>query len=184
MDPAVIQALRAGEPGSDGSLGLKLPLILVEKGDDGKVRIPREEVALRFKERRVETKLKGVAELWAGNQAPPPMSGPPPPRYQPFLWLVERAAMEYCAVSGEVPTDDEFARVYQELVRRPDGKGPAPVFHFARAACRLYMSLEDISRAEYEALIERLGKSARHHRAGTVSRNYHAAVSKYVMART
>jgi hypothetical protein len=58
-----------------------------------------------------------------------------------------------------------------------------PLFSYLRAASRLYLSLRDVSRAEFEAVANRLRVSARTFSAGIDSTNYHhfvlEAMSEY-----
>jgi hypothetical protein len=58
---------------------------------------------------------------------------------------------------------------------KPDGAG-GPMRSYLRATARLYLSLRDVSSAEYEAVMNRLAKSALTFSMAPVSRNYLATL--------
>jgi hypothetical protein len=66
-------------------------------------------------------------------------------------------------------------RIFASLRRRPDSEG-GRLHGYLRAAARLYLSAHDISQAEYEAVMNRLAKSARTFSMPPVSRNYLATL--------
>ena len=76
------------------------------------------------------------------------------------------------AESGIRVRDQEFERLYNHLRRRPDGTDANPILSYLQAAARLYMSLRDVSQAEFEAVARRLTKSARTYSEGLSSTNY------------
>lgn len=120
--------------------------------------------------------LEPLSQLWTGSARAPDLSPVPPPKYEPFFILLEATAAEYCDAMGSPERDREFERLYRLLHRRPDGVDPNPLFSYLRAAARLYLSLRDVSRAEFEALANRLRLSARTFSTRLDSTNYHRFV--------
>lgn len=123
---------------------------------------------------RVE--LKPLTALFVGNRQPPPMRGEPPPEYFPFFYAVEHAAAMACIARGQPEPDAELERLYRQLRRHPDGKNPNPIFGCLQRAAQVYLSLRDISRAEYEAVMDRLSRSARTFDTHVGSTNYFTRV--------
>jgi len=117
-------------------------------------------------------RLLKVSDLWTGEAVPPDFERGPTPEYVLFFALIERTAADYCACMGKRTRDREFERLYERLRGRPDGTDPNPLFSYLRAAARLYMSLRDVSRAEFEAVARRLKRSARTFSDGDTSTNY------------
>jgi hypothetical protein len=137
-----------------------------------------EEVPVLGNEALVLVKLQPVSKLWTGSAVPPDLSRVPPPQYHPFLLLLESTAANYCSATGKPETDDEFERLYRQLRRRPDGSDPHPLFSYLQGAARLYLSLREVSQAEYEAVVNRLSQSAKHYATHAGSTNYHREVLK------
>ncbi|HYO58730.1 hypothetical protein [Archangium sp.] len=121
-------------------------------------------------------KLKPISQLWTGTAVPPSLAGSPPQEYQPFLFVLELTAADYCVTTRKVETDAEFERLYRLLRRRPDGQDANPLFSYLQGAARLYLSLEDVSQAEFEAVAQRLSQSARHFATHVGSTNYYQRV--------
>lgn len=117
--------------------------------------------------------LEPLSQLWTGSALAPDLSWAPPPEYEPFFILLEATAAEYCDAIGRPERDREFERLYRQLRRRPEGADPNPLFSYLRAAARLYLSLRDVSRAEFEAMANRLRVSARTFSTRLDSTNYH-----------
>jgi hypothetical protein len=117
--------------------------------------------------------LEPLSLLWTGSTVPPDFSREPPPEYEPFFILIEATAAEYCDATGRPERDREFERLYRRLRRHPDSEDPNPLFSYLRAAARLYLSLRDVSRAEFEAVAHRLSVSARTFSTRVDSTNYH-----------
>jgi len=63
-------------------------------------------------------------------------------------------------------------RIYNLLRRRPDGTDDNPLFSYLQGAARLYMSLFDVSQAEFEAVFNRLTRSAKGYMEDAASTNY------------
>lgn len=95
----------------------------------------------------------------------------------PFFALIETTAVACCAATNP-EYDRELERVYAQLRRRPLGADANPLFSYLRAAVRLYMSLRDVSQAEFEAVVQRLSRSAGHFSTGLTSTNYIQTISR------
>lgn len=119
------------------------------------------------------TRLEPISALFRGDRRPPRFHVGPTPEYALFFHAIETTIAD-CALHLEPPpTDQEFEQLYRQLRRRPDAPtGAAPVLSYMRAAVRLYMSLVDVSRAELDAVLNELGRSARRHASGHASRSY------------
>jgi hypothetical protein len=160
MDPAHPELLRVptalGEQRRVVSLDPDLPVPVMD--DDGRV---------------VWLPLAPISQLWTGDAVAPDFSFAPPPEYEPFFILIEATAAEFCDATGRPERDREFERLYRLLRRRPDSTDANPLFSYLRAAARLYLSLRDVSRAEFEAVANRLRVSARTFATRLDSTNYH-----------
>jgi hypothetical protein len=128
-------------------------------------------------------KLKPISQLWTGTAVPPSLAGTPPLEYQLFLLMLELTAADYCAATGRRETDAEFERLYRQLRRRPDGRDANPLFSYLQAAACLYLSLRDVSRAEFDAVAQRLSQSARHFSTHVGSTNYYQLVLRDLLWR-
>jgi hypothetical protein len=89
--------------------------------------------------------------------------------------LLEYTVLRFCEADGRDPTDQDMAAIYASLRRRPDSNG-GKLHGYLRAAARLYLSVRDVSQAEYEAVFNRLAKSARTFSVPPISRNYVATL--------
>lgn len=127
-------------------------------------------------ERVVWLPLRSISQLWTGSVMPPDFSVAPPPEYEPFFLLLEATAAEYCDATHQPERDKEFERLYRLLGRRPDAVDANPLFSYLRAAARLYLSLKDVSRDEFEAVAERLRRSAKTFASRLDSTNYYRLV--------
>ena len=160
IDPARPELLRVptalGEQGRVVSLDHELPVPVMDS--EGRV---------------VWLPLAPISQLWTGSTPAPDFSFAPPPEYEPFFILIEATAAEFCGATGRPERDREFERLYRHLRRRPDGEDANPLFSYLRAASRLYLSLRDVSRAEFEAVADRLRVSARTFATRLDSTNYH-----------
>jgi len=123
----------------------------------------------------VRVKLKPISQLWTTREM---MSfllrtarG-----HESFLRLVESTAGIYCTTMNRPATDAEFERLYHQLRRNPDGEDANPLFSYLQGAARLYLSLRDVSRAQYESMTHRLSKLARRFCSHVGSTNYHRKV--------
>lgn len=89
--------------------------------------------------------------------------------------LLEYTVVRFCEADGRDQTDQDVARIFAELRRRPDGEG-GRMRGYLRAAAQLYLSVRDVSQAEYVAVMNRLAKSARTFSMAPISRNYLATL--------
>jgi len=172
MDAEVIRGL--DEAGLDASLTKHVLDILVIVDENMQPRPVAEEV-LVFSggvEHRCPVRLRTISELYAGDARPLDFADGPAAGYEMFFGMVERTAADFCVSTGQMETDDEFARLYRLLARRPAGTDRNPLFSYMQAAARLYMSVRDVSRHEFEAVALRLSTFARNVRTGPSSRNY------------
>jgi hypothetical protein len=99
-----------------------------------------------------------------------------------FFCLIERTAADFCVSTGRMEPDDEFRRLYRLLARRPGGDDRNPLFSYIQAGARLYMSLKDVSRAEFEAVALRLSRFARNVSTGATSANYIQSAKRLLLA--
>ncbi|QRN99446.1 hypothetical protein JRI60_10680 [Archangium violaceum] len=150
--------------------------VAIQRDENKKVMKLGTEVPVMGNEGLMLVTLQPLSKLWTGSALPPDLSRTPPPQYQPFFLLLESTAANYCAATGKAETDDEFERLYRQLRRRPDGDDPHPLFSYLKGATRLYMSLRDVSQAEFEAVVNRLSQSAKWHSTHVGSTNYHREV--------
>ena len=150
--------------------------VAIQRDESKRVVKVHGEVPVMGNEGLILVHLKPISQLWTGSAVPPDLSKTPPPQYQPFFLLMESTAANYCAAQGRPETDDEFERLFRQLRRRPDGTDAHPLFSYLQGAARLYMSLRDVSQAEFEAVVSRLSQSAKWHSTHTGSTNYHREV--------
>jgi hypothetical protein len=150
--------------------------VAIQRDEQKQVMRLRGEVPVMGNEGLMLVSLKPITKLWTGSAVPPDLSRTPPPQYQPFFLLLESTAANYCAAVGKPETDDEFERLFRQLRRRPDGDDAHPLFSYLQGAVRLYLSLRDVSQAEFEAVVNRLSQSAKWHSTHVGSTNYHREV--------
>jgi len=181
MDDAVIQRLSAA--GFDVTLQKQLPIIAVavdKQHNPLPLGLDDEVPVLVEDKKAVGVIVKRTGELFTGNVVPPSFSRGPTPAYERFFMLLERTAVDYCGCIERKERDQEVVRVYSALCRRPDGRDQNPIFSYLQAAARIYMSLKPVSRAEYEAVFDRLRTSAKRFAQGPASTNYIDAVRNHV----
>lgn len=170
MDPDVVKTLR--EAGVDTTLEKRVLSIALAANEDGGV-IPDTDVVCAVDGKAVVmVTLKETSELFVGDRKPPDFSKGPTEEYMLFFLMIERAAADYCVCTSEKIRDEEFAQLYGDLRLRPDGRSDHPLHSHLRGAIRMYMSLRDVSRAEYEAVLRRLVRSAHTFAMGPTSMNY------------
>lgn len=158
------------------------PILGIRLDDVGRVVPLGDEATVVAGERSVAVRLKKSSELIVGDTVPLDIARGPTPEYVPFFGLIERTAADFCSVARARTRDQEFERLYNHLRPRPDGTDPNPLFSYLQGAARLYMSLHDVSRAEYEAVVQRLTKSARTFSEGASSTNYTELVLECFLA--
>ncbi len=170
MDAQVIEALRAaGLPTGEDNL----PLVFVEKDEAGVVKPATAQVTVGIDDdKHTVVTLRPLQELFVGNARAPDLSGEPPREWQPFFLSIEATLFNFCAINKRAESDQEFERVLSQLRRRPDGRDPNKLYGYVRAAFQVYLSLHDVSREQFEAVIGRLIRSARTFSDGHLSRNY------------
>jgi len=173
MDRNVVEALEKAELPVDKP---EMMRIAVQLDEQQRVQPTREVVSIVSEKKLLQARLKPITQLFTGDKTPPDFSRSPPPEYHPFFILLEAAAADCCKARGRPEPDEEFERLYRLLRRRPDGDDPNPAFSYLQAAARLYMSLRDVSQAEFEAVADRLHRSARAYAKHTGSTNYYRAV--------
>jgi hypothetical protein len=176
MDPKVIAALeKAGMDPSHPEL-LRVPTVLGEQRRvlplEGDLPVPVRD----DEERVVWLPLCSISQLWTGSAIPPDFSVAPPPEYEPFFLLLEATDAEYCDATAQPEQDREFERLYRLLGRQPDSSDSNPLFSYLRASARLYLSLRDVSPAEFQAVADRLCCSAKAFASRLDSTNYHRMV--------
>jgi hypothetical protein len=164
----------------DVSMKKHLPLVPILLDEDDKLVLPGEEITVLVGSKApVSVKLRPISALFTGTVKPPSFGrGCPPTEYLAFITVIERTAIDYCRVTRQIVKDQELYRLYTHLRRRPDGTDANPLFAYLQAATRLYMSLRDVSRDEFEAVAGRLALSAKHFSIGYSSTNYFAVVSR------
>lgn len=140
-------------------LGEEVPILV---GDDQVVLLP----------------LKPVSALFTGVRRPPVFTNGPDLDYVMFFASIERPVADCANLMASPPTDQDFERLYRKLKRHPDATDPSPVFSYMQAGARAYMSLTDVSRAEFEAVVARLAQSARTFSIGLSSRNYFGQLAR------
>ncbi len=170
MDKHVCEAIRA--EGFDVTLQRYIPHVAVELSQREKPRPLGIEVPVLSGHTLVRSPLKSIPELFVGTAKAPDFADGPTDEYRQFFMVLELTSLEYCTVIGRREPDFEFERIYRQLRRRPAGQDSNPLFSYLQAAARLYMSLRDVSQAEFEAVANRLSKSARHMSQGEASANY------------
>lgn len=170
MDPQVVTALE--QAGFDPTLKkqfLTVP-VMVDQAS-GKPKPVGKEIVLLKGETPVPLTVKTIPELFAGSKVPPSFAKGPTEAYMTFFASIELTALEHLHAAGP-ERDEEFARLYNHLRRRPDGTDDNPLFSYLQAAARLYMSVRDVSQAEFEAVCACLTRSAKRYVENGASTNY------------
>jgi hypothetical protein len=156
-------------------LGFPTPSIEITRTSDGKIVPVRDDVVVRADGEKENIALKPLRELFSGSRKAPDLSRGPTPELSPFFLFLETTLLRFCEEDGRDETDQEMERIWSQLRRRPDSID-STLHSYLRAAARLYMSRNEISQAEYEAVMTRLAKSARTFAAQPISRNYLATL--------
>ncbi|HEX8824045.1 MAG TPA: hypothetical protein VF794_29265 [Archangium sp.] len=148
----------------------------IQFGDYGRPIPPGEEVPVADERwTMAHVKLKPISQLWTSTEMTPFLLRTPT-HHEGFLYLLQSTASIYCTSTGRPVTDAEFERLYRQLRQKPDGEDAHPLFSYLQGAARLYLSLRDVSRAEYETMTHRLSKLARRFCSHVGSTNYHRKV--------
>jgi hypothetical protein len=170
MDQGMLEQLKAA--GIDPAARRVFPQLTVTARPGGALHPVATEPEFLVGATRVNLRMKPIRELFTGTRQPPPFAAGPPPAYERFFLLLERTLLTCCEAAGRDERDVEMERVYAQLRRRPDGKDANPVWGQLRAAAQYYMSVEDVSQAEFEGVVGRLARSARTAAFGATSTNY------------
>lgn len=172
MDERAIVTLR--EAGVATEVGPLLPPILIGLDEKRNPVVITDEVPIYGPDETVVTvRLKPIAQLFSGSVVPPSFADGPTPAYTHFFMLIEQTAANFCVTTKRLERDAEFEAIYTHLRRRPDGKHANPLYSYLRAAVRLYMSLTPVSQAEFEAVVDRLRRSAKHFAINATTANYY-----------
>ena len=177
MDAQVIAILE--KAGIDTSLDGAMPRIRVQLDAGGRLERLESQVTVEAGAAVAAVELKTIPQLFAGARAPPDFKDGPTPEYLPFFLLIEATAVACCAAT-KPEYDRELERVYAQLRRRPLSADANPLLSYLRAAVRLYMSLRDVSKAEFEGVVQRLSRSAGHFSTGVTSTNYIRIVGEHL----
>ncbi|QAT82290.1 hypothetical protein EJ065_0684 [Corallococcus coralloides] len=178
MDANVVAELEKAGVKVEDPMRLFIP---VERDEQGQVKPVGDEVPVRFGDVTAHVRLQPISALWTGNKQPPDFNRPPFPEYEPFFFLIEVTAAGFCRDTRHAEVDQEFSQLYRHLARRPDGHHKNPLFSYLRAAARLYLSLRDVSQAEFEAVAQRLHQSAKLYSGHIGSTNYFQVVLRQVL---
>lgn len=180
MDSTVVKVLEASGIAVDPRR--ELVYVGIELDEDERLLPIGEEVAVLGRRNLLDRALgrdklamvamKPITQLFSGQRTPPSFRDGPTPEYMPFFATIERAVAQAASVLDPPPTDQELERLYRKLKRHPDGTDAAPLFSCMQAAARAYMSVAEVSRADFEAVIARLAQSARTFSVGHASHNY------------
>lgn len=157
-------------------LGLNRPerlQVAIEFGPQGQPLPLGEEVQVMDAAwKTAQVRLQPISRLWTVSEVTPFLLRTPP-KHEAFLALMQSMAGIYCTSMDQPETDAEFERLYRKLRWHPDAEDSHPLFSYLQGAARLYLSLSDVSRTEYEALTRRLGALAERFCSHPGSTNYH-----------
>jgi hypothetical protein len=176
MDLHAIEPLK----NADFELDPNKPMLVVptQVDDDDQVVPLGDEIPVLVDKKVVLLRLKPITALFSGNVKPPSFSQGPTQDYVMFFAAIERVVADTASLMRPIPTDREFERLYRLLKRHPDGKDKNPLFGYMQAAVRAYMSLVDVSRDEFEAVVSRIALTAKHFSSGPSTTNYFEMLSK------
>jgi len=180
MDKTVIDALvAAGADYEFKTTGISIP-IQVPDNDDSREPIPLEDQIYSLSGEIIVPGLwlKKIPDLFTGHRQPPSFKHGPTIEYVHFFSIIELTVIDFCAATKRIERDVEIERLYNLLRRHPAGKDPNPLFSYIQGAARLYMSLRDVSQAEFEGVASRLARSAKTFSEGPTSRNYFDIIGK------
>jgi hypothetical protein len=161
--------------GSTASPAVPTFSVEILRTSDGKIAPVRNDVLLRDAGEELNVALKPLRELFTGSRKAPDLSRGPTPELMPFFLLLEMTVVRFCEADGRDETDQEMERIWSQLRRRPDGSD-CTLHSYLRAAARVYMARNEVSQAEYEAVMSRLAKSARTFATAPISRTYLATL--------
>ena len=111
-----------------------------------------------------------LLEMFRGNRVPPDMTQYPPDYVQAFF-AVEHPLFLLGTGLRMPPTDQHLEEIFSNLKRRPDGRSLGIHHDVLWQSTALLMALNEVSRAEFEAIFARLALSAAAFSLSPVSRN-------------
>lgn len=133
---------------------------------------PKQEVPICDGEKVASWTAPLLRELFRGNRVPPSLDRYPE-AYIPFFGFIEEHVLAMFEELGE-RTDQQMEEIYAALRRRPDGRSLGREHDFLWQSCAAMLGSHVLSAAEFEAIINRLERSARTFSMRPVSRNYAA----------
>lgn len=167
---------RLAEAGIEIHPDRPLPFLKVDFTSRGQPLAPGAVLKVQQGELETEVELPGIAELFRGDAPAPDLSAAPTEELAILFATLEGAFADFCEATGRQERDREMQRIYRRLRDRPDGSDRNPLFGHLRGALRLYMCQNDLSEAQYDAVLERLIQSVRRWAVGKDSVHYLAAV--------
>jgi len=178
MDQSVFAQFESA--GLDPTFDDHMPILGFATRETGEVHPITDTICVVNGEKSADITARSIPELFAGTRKAPNLESDIPDHYLKFLAVIERTAVDYCHISRVIERDVEFERLYSLLARRPAGRDANPLFSYLQAAARIYMSLNDVSAAEFDAVVRRLARAARRRADGPASRNYIQNVMEYL----
>jgi len=175
VDPDVVSKLQAA--GIELSSPNRAAYVRVERDERSAVVSLRDTVTVSDGRQEAVLTLRPLAESFVGSRVPPGFADGPTPHYVPFFMFLERTVVEYCRAARRPERDEELDRIFRQLRRRPDGQDKNPLFAYLRAAACVYVGAVDTSRAEFEAVLQRLSRSASRFGTNSTSTNYVATIA-------
>jgi hypothetical protein len=179
LDQRVVKVLQ--EAGIDTTFEKMVSAVRIEVDDQGAPKVVGKEVLVVQGEKASVVELQPISALLIGTKQPPSFKEGPAPGYEFFFMMFESTVINFFASTEQPVYDEELARLYNLLRRRPDGSDSNPLFGYLQAAARLYLSLRDVSPAEFEAVLNRLTRSAKHFAQGPASTNLIQLLIKEMM---
>ncbi|MFM8358450.1 MAG: hypothetical protein ACKOET_07800 [Verrucomicrobiota bacterium] len=122
-----------------------------------------------------------ISTLFRGETVPPSLTSYPP-EYVPYFAHLEVQIWGYCRWQG-TGRDDDLRELFAELRRRPDGRHRSALHEALWQILVLTLASTPLSRAQYEAIVQRLSQSARTHALGPSSRRYIESLGMMVEGR-
>jgi hypothetical protein len=168
--PALHPSLQA--VADEAGLDIAALSVVADKGDERQGLGSRDKIAITDGEKVAVWQVESLRDLFRGNRRPPEMpAGTPPRTYLHLFSFIERSIPPFCQEFGD-KTDQEFERVFNDLRRRPDGAPRDELHAYLWQVAALLAGCFELSALEYEAIFDRLRRSARTFSMAPVSRNY------------
>lgn len=131
----------------------------------------RQEIHLFDGKKAAVWTVASLAELFRGNQVPPPDLDHFPPEYVPCFFFVEKHVLTVSDALGD-RSDQELEEIYSALRRRPDRKSLGLSHDFLWQVAALMLGQFALSKAQYEGILGALEHSTRRWALRPISRNY------------